>query len=102
MEHDLGSDIARKDDNYEIGIRALLIESPDGNSGQEISGEGEQLCANAPGGVLLFLGPRIQKKERSGRPTFLDDALNFYVGRVRTDDVPLLTDNYAPIDTMVF
>jgi len=35
-------------------------------------------------------------------PTFLDDALNFYVGRVRTDDVPLLTDNYAPIDTMVF
>ena len=35
-------------------------------------------------------------------PTFLDDALNFYNGRVRTDDVPLLTDNYAPIDTMVF
>ncbi len=35
-------------------------------------------------------------------PTFLDDALNFYNGRVRTDDVPLLTDNYAPTDTMVF
>jgi hypothetical protein len=35
-------------------------------------------------------------------PTFLDDALQLYTGRLRTDDVPLLTDDYAPVDTMVF
>jgi len=35
-------------------------------------------------------------------PTFLDDAMQLYTGRVRTDDVPLLTDDYAPVDTMVF
>lgn len=35
-------------------------------------------------------------------PTFLDDALRLYKSPVRTDDVPLLTDDYAPVDTMVF
>ena len=35
-------------------------------------------------------------------PTFLDDALHLYKSPVRTDDVPLLTDDYAPVDTMVF
>ena len=35
-------------------------------------------------------------------PTFLDDALRFYQSPVRTEDVPLLTDDYAPVDTMVF
>lgn len=42
---------------------------------------------------------------RSGHtpsPTFLDDAMRLYSGQVRTDDVPLLTDDYAPVDTMVF
>jgi len=35
-------------------------------------------------------------------PTFLDDARRLYKSPVRTDDVPLLTDDYAPVDTMVF
>jgi spermidine synthase len=35
-------------------------------------------------------------------PTFLDDARRLYTSPVRTDDVPLLTDDYAPVDTMVF
>jgi spermidine synthase len=35
-------------------------------------------------------------------PTFLNDALHLYQRPVRTDDVPLLTDDYAPVDTMVF
>jgi len=35
-------------------------------------------------------------------PTFLDDANQFYESRLPTDDVPLLTDDYAPVDTMVF
>lgn len=35
-------------------------------------------------------------------PTFLEDANQFYNQRLPTDDVPLLTDDYAPVDTMVF
>lgn len=35
-------------------------------------------------------------------PTFLDDANQFFESRLATDDVPLLTDDYAPVDTMVF
>lgn len=35
-------------------------------------------------------------------PTFLQDARQLYELNVLTDDVPLLTDNYAPVDTMVF
>jgi hypothetical protein len=35
-------------------------------------------------------------------PTFLNDAQHFYRNPIRTDDVPLLTDDYAPVDTMVF
>lgn len=43
--------------------------------------------------------------EASGKvrtPTFLQDARQFYIDKLLTDDVPLLTDNYAPVDTMVF
>lgn len=35
-------------------------------------------------------------------PTFLNDALHIHKNPVRIDDVPLLTDDYAPVDTMVF
>jgi spermidine synthase len=35
-------------------------------------------------------------------PTFLDDALHLYTNPIRIDDVPLLTDDHAPVDTMVF
>jgi spermidine synthase len=35
-------------------------------------------------------------------PSFEEDALHLYTGRVKTDDVPLLTDDYAPVDTMAF
>jgi spermidine synthase len=43
--------------------------------------------------------------EQSGlalTPTFLEDAKQFFEARLPTDDVPLLTDDYAPVDTMVF
>jgi spermidine synthase len=80
-------------------------------------GQAEPLSVTRPRNVMLIAlngseqwsAESIAKSARSLQeaglvhtPTFLDDALNFYVGRVRTDDVPLLTDNYAPIDTMVF
>jgi spermidine synthase len=35
-------------------------------------------------------------------PTFLEDANQFFEAQLPTDDVPLLTDDYAPVDTMVF
>jgi hypothetical protein len=35
-------------------------------------------------------------------PTFLDDARHLFEGLLPTTDVPLLTDDYAPVDTMVF
>jgi spermidine synthase len=35
-------------------------------------------------------------------PSFAIDAANLHQVPVRTDDVPLLTDDYAPVDTMVF
>ncbi len=53
---------------------------------QEVAGRAAMLTRN--GGVYS--------------PTFLDDAFRLYQGPVRTEDVPLLTDDYAPVDTMVF
>ena len=35
-------------------------------------------------------------------PTFNQDAYQFYELELPTSDVPLLTDDYAPVDTMVF
>jgi spermidine synthase len=35
-------------------------------------------------------------------PTFLEDANQFFEAQLPTDDVPLLSDDYAPVDTMVF
>ncbi|HYE14686.1 MAG TPA: fused MFS/spermidine synthase, partial [Pyrinomonadaceae bacterium] len=35
-------------------------------------------------------------------PTFAEDARRLLEGPLRTDDVPVLTDDYAPVDTMVF
>lgn len=35
-------------------------------------------------------------------PTFVDDALRLYQIPIKTEDVPLLVDDYAPVDTMVF
>jgi spermidine synthase len=34
--------------------------------------------------------------------TFVEDARQFLPAPLRTDDVPLLTDDYAPVDTMLF
>ena len=34
--------------------------------------------------------------------TFLEDARNFLAAPLQTTDVPLLTDDYAPVDTMLF
>ena len=35
-------------------------------------------------------------------PTFLEDARHVLAEALPTSDVPLLTDDYAPVDTMVF
>jgi spermidine synthase len=35
-------------------------------------------------------------------PTFLEDARQLFTGQLALDDVPLLTDDYAPVDTMAF
>jgi len=43
-----------------------------------------------------------QLEQVARMPTFLQDANQFFEGRLPIDDVPLLTDDYAPVDTMVF
>jgi hypothetical protein len=43
-----------------------------------------------------------QLEQIARTPTFLEDANQFFEAQLPTDDVPLLTDDYAPVDTMVF
>ena len=52
--------------------------------------------------AVVAAAKSLLENEPAPTPTFLDDAMQLYTGRVRTDDVPLLTDDYAPVDTMVF
>lgn len=44
----------------------------------------------------------LQQSGAVRTPTFLDDARHLFEGLLPTTDVPLLTDDYAPVDTMVF
>jgi len=44
---------------------------------------------------------QLQRSKLVNTPTFLEDADTFFPA-LNTGDVPLLTDDYAPVDTMVF
>ena len=50
--------------------------------------------------AVVAMARQLEQVTRT--PTFVEDANQFYEARVSTDDVPLLTDDYAPVDTMVF
>jgi hypothetical protein len=51
---------------------------------------------------VLAIATQLEQSGVARTPTFLEDAKQFFEGRLPTDDVPLLTDDYAPVDTMVF
>ena len=51
---------------------------------------------------VLAIAKQLEQSRIVLTPTFLEDASQFVEGRLPTDDVPLLTDDYAPVDTMVF
>jgi len=51
---------------------------------------------------ILATATQLEQSGVARTPTFLEDAEQFFEARVPTDDVPLLTDDYAPVDTMVF
>lgn len=51
---------------------------------------------------LTALAAQLQNAGVVRTPTFVEDANQFFERRLPTDDVPLLTDDYAPVDTMVF
>jgi spermidine synthase len=44
----------------------------------------------------------LARRGLSPTETFLDDSRRFLKDAFREDDVPLLTDDYAPVDTMAF
>jgi spermidine synthase len=50
--------------------------------------------------AVVAMAAQLEQVART--PTFLEDANQFLEARLPTDDVPLLTDDYAPVDTMVF
>ena len=51
---------------------------------------------------ILATATKLEESKIAITPTFLEDAKQFFDARLPTDDVPLLTDDYAPVDTMVF
>ena len=51
---------------------------------------------------IVAIAAVLENTGRVHTTTFLEDAHQFYTGNLLTNDVPLLTDNYAPVDTMVF
>ena len=51
---------------------------------------------------VAALAAQLQQSSAVQTSTFLEDANQFYDQTLPTDDVPLLTDDYAPVDTMVF
>ena len=52
--------------------------------------------------AVVTMAAQLAQSNMVRTPTFLEDANQFYETRLPTDDVPLLTDDYAPVDTMVF
>ena len=51
---------------------------------------------------VVATATQLEQSKAPLTPTFVEDAKQFFDTRVPTDDVPLLTDDYAPVDTMVF
>lgn len=52
--------------------------------------------------TVVALAPFFVDTNLVRTPTFLEDARQLFEAQLPTDDVPLLTDDYAPVDTMVF
>lgn len=51
---------------------------------------------------VMEIATGITKRGEAPTPTFLDDARHMLERLLPVDDVPVLTDDYAPVDTMVF
>jgi len=51
---------------------------------------------------VMEAASEIVRRADSPTPTFLDDARRMLASPLPVDDVPVLTDDYAPVDTMVF
>lgn len=51
---------------------------------------------------IAKLGLELQAAGIVKTPTFLEDAAQYSIDRPPLSDVPILTDDYAPVDTMVF
>jgi hypothetical protein len=51
--------------------------------------------------TIASLATQLQQTGVVRTTTFLEDARQLFTDRLRLDDVPLLTDDYAPVDTMV-
>lgn len=52
--------------------------------------------------TVIALAPFLVDTNLVRTPAFLEDARQLFTADLPTDDVPLLTDDYAPVDTMVF
>jgi spermidine synthase len=52
--------------------------------------------------LVSNLALQLQQSGAATTPTFVEDAMQFFEGPVTVADVPVLTDDYAPVDTMVF
>jgi spermidine synthase len=51
--------------------------------------------------LIAGMAQQLQHSGAVRTPTFVEDAMQFFDGPVPVADVPLLTDDYAPVDTMV-
>lgn len=51
--------------------------------------------------TILRLAGDLEQAGVVRTPTFLEDARQLFTDKLLLDDVPLLTDDYAPVDTMV-
>jgi spermidine synthase len=64
------------------------------------------VAVNGPGSwtreTIVRLALQLQSAGLVMTPTFLEDAAQYVNERPVLDDVPVLTDDYAPVDTMVF
>lgn len=64
------------------------------------------VAVNGPGSwtreTIKQLALELQSAGLVKTPSFLEDAAQYSIDRPVLDDVPVLTDDYAPVDTMVF
>ena len=52
--------------------------------------------------AVVAMAIQLTQSNIARTPTFVEDAHQFFEAQLPTRDVPLLTDDYAPVDTMVF